>query len=133
MKQYNILSQIELLNIVFRLTSIIKAHIALVNKSIFEILKQLQGKGLINQLYRPIDSVMSMILPTPSINRSLPVTPIAGINTTPRVLTTEYSSLNGKLKSLESKIYGEIIAIKSFFTDELRLLKTDKQRDTNKE
>ena len=27
--------------------------------------------------------------PTPSINRSLPATPMAGINTTPRVLATE--------------------------------------------
>ena len=70
--------------------------------------------------------------PTPSINRSLPTTPIAGINTTPRVLTTENSSLNVKFESLESKLYGEIIAIKSFFTDELRSLKNDKQRATNK-
>ena len=76
------------------------------NKSIIEILKQLQGKGLINQLYRPIDtavtskgphpttsqSVISPITenhvhdtsdndiinkPIPSINRSLPATPMA--------------------------------------------------------
>ena len=71
--------------------------------------------------------------PTPSINRSLPATPMTGINTTPRVLSTENSSLNAKFESLESKLYGEIIAIKSFFTDELRSLKNDKQRATNKE
>ena len=29
------------------------------NKSIIEILKQFQGKGLINQLYRPIDTAIS--------------------------------------------------------------------------
>ena len=124
------------------------------NKSIIEILKQLQGKGLINQLYRPIDtavtskaphsttsqSVISPLAenhvhdtsdndiinkPIPSINRSLPATPMAGINTTPRVLTTGNSSLNAKFESLESKLYGEIIAIKSYFTDELRSLKNE--------
>ena len=69
--------------------------------------------------------------PIPSINRSLPATPMAGINTTPRVLTTGNSSLNAKFESLESKLYGEIIAIKSYFTDELRLLK--KETTINKE
>ena len=119
------------------------------NKSIIEILKQLQGKGLINQLYRPIDtskgphpttsqSVISSIAENhvhdtsdndiinktiPSISRSLPATLMAGINTTPCVLTTGYSSLNAKFESLESKLHGEIIAIKSYFTDELRSLK----------
>ena len=57
--------------------------------------------------------------PIPSINRSLPATPMAEINTTPRVLTTGNSSLNAKFESLELKLYGEIIAIKSYFTDEL--------------
>ena len=83
------------------------------NKSIIDILKQLQGKGLINQLYSPIDaaitskathsttsqSVISPIAenhvhdtsdndivtsvndiinkPIPSMNRSLPATPMA--------------------------------------------------------
>ena len=103
------------------------------NKSIIEILKQLQSKGLINQLYRPINitvtskgphpttsqSVISSIAENhvhdtsdndiinktiPSINRSLPATPMAGINTTPRVLTTGNSSLNAKFESLESKL-----------------------------
>ena len=109
-----------------------------------EILKQLQRKGLINQLYRTVDtaitskaphsttsqSVISPIAenhvhgtsdndidkPIPSINRSLPATPMAGINTPPRVLITGNSSLN----AIESKLYGEIIAINSYFTDELR-------------
>ena len=91
----------------------------------------MQGKGLINQLYRPIDttatskaphptpsqSVISPIAenhvndssdndiinkPIPSINRSLPATPMAGINTTPRVITIGNSSLNAKFESLES-------------------------------
>ena len=55
--------------------------------------------------------------PIPLINKSLSATPMAGINTTPRVLTTGNSSLNVKFESLESKLYGEIIAIKSYFTD----------------
>ena len=107
------------------------------NKSIIEILKQLQGKSLINQLYRPIDTTIlskaphsttsqSVISPTaenhvhdtsdndivtsvsdiinkpiPSINTSLPATPMAGINTYPRVLTTANYSLNAKFESLE--------------------------------
>ena len=53
---------------------------------------------------------------------------MAGINTNPRVLTTENSSLNVKFESLESNLYEEIITIKSFFTDELRSLKNDKER-----
>ena len=108
---------------------------------------------MVNQLYRPIDtvitskathsttsqSVISPIAenhvndtsdniinkPIPSINRSLPATPMAGINTTPRVLTTGNSSLNAKFESLESKLQREIIAIKSYFTDELRSLKNE--------
>ena len=60
-----------------------------------------------------------------SINRSLPATPMAGINNTPRVLTTRNSSLNAKFKFLESKLYGEIITIKSYLTDELRTLKNE--------
>ena len=83
------------------------------NKSVIEILKQLPGKGLINQLYRPTDTaitskaphsipsqyVISPIAenhvnkPIPSINRSL-MTAMTGINTTPRALTMENSSLN---------------------------------------
>ena len=46
-------------------------------------------------------------------------------NTTPCVLNTGNSSLNAKFESLESKLYGEIIAIKSYFTDELRSLKNE--------
>ena len=63
--------------------------------------------------------------PIPLINKSLSATPMAGINTTPRVLTTGNSSLNAKFESLESKLYGEIIAIKSYFTDKLRSLKSE--------
>ena len=78
----------------------------------------MQGKCLINQLYKPINtaitskaphstpsqSLISSIAenhvndtsdndivnkPIPSINRSLPATPMNGTNTTPRVLTIE--------------------------------------------
>ena len=113
-----------------------------INKSINEILKQLHGEGLINQIYRPTDtaitseahhytpsqSVISPIAenhvndtsdndiinkPNPSINRSLPVTPMARINTIGRVLTIGNSSLSAKFESLESKLFGEIISVKS--------------------
>ena len=63
--------------------------------------------------------------PIPSINRSFPATPMAGINATPRVLSTGNSSLNAKFESLESKLYEEIIAIKSCFTDEFRSLENE--------
>ena len=55
----------------------------------------------------------------------MPGTPIAGINTTPHVLTAGNSSLNVKFESLESKLCGEIIAMKSYFIDELRSLKNE--------
>ena len=84
-----------------------KGALNIENKSIIEILKQLQGKGLINQHCRPIDTAIiskaphsthsqSLISPIaennvndisdndiinqsiPSINRSLPVTPMPG-------------------------------------------------------
>ena len=135
-----------------------------INKSINEILKQLHGKGLINQIYRPTDtaitseaghytpsqSVISPIAenhvndtsdndiinkPNPSINRSLPVTPMARINTIGRVLTIGNSSLSAKFESLESKLFGEIISVKSYFIDELRSLKNEisinKEQDCN--
>ena len=119
---------------------------------------------MINQLYRPIDtaipskaphstpsqSVISTTAekhvndttdndiinkPIPSINRSLPATPMAGINTIYRVLTIGNSSLNAKFESLESKLYGKIIAMKSYFIDELRSLKNEttinKEQDYN--
>ena len=56
---------------------------------------------------------------------------MAGMNTTPCVFTTGNSSLNTKFESLESKLHGEIIAIKSYFTDELQWLKNE--RTINKE
>ena len=99
------------------------------NKSIIEILKQLQGKGLINQLCRPVNTAItskappsttshSVISPAENhvndtsdndivtsvndiINKPIPATPMAGINTTPSVLTTGNSSLNAKFESLE--------------------------------
>ena len=119
------------------------------NKSVIETLNQFQVNGLINQLYRPIDTAVtsnaplstpsqslispisenhvndtsdndSIHKPIPSITRSLPATPMAEIKTTPRVLTIGNSSLNAKFESLESKLCRKIIAMKSYFTDELR-------------
>ena len=102
----------------------------------------MQDNGLINKLYRPIEK--SQITPdthqsTPSrsktppasenhritINRSLPATPLTQSNTTPRILSLENSSLNAKLESLESKLCGKIMAMKSHFMDELRSLKQE--------
>ena len=76
-----------------------------------------------NDIVKSVNDIINKRIP--SINKSLPATPMAGINTTPRVLTTENSSLNAKFKSLESKLHGEIIAIKSYSTDELRSLKNE--------
>ena len=56
---------------------------------------------------------------------------MAGINTTPRVLTIGNFSLNTKFESFESKLCGEIIAMKSCFIDELWSLKNE--TSTNKE
>ena len=113
------------------------------NKSIIETLNQLQGKGLTNQLCRSIDTAIIskvshstpsqfLISPTaehhvngtsvnnifykliPSINRSLPATPMAGINTIHRVLTIGISFLNTKLESLQSKLNVNIMAMKSY-------------------
>ena len=119
---------------------------------------------MINQLYRPIDtaittkaphstysqSVTSPIAgnhandtsdndiinkPIPSINRSLPATSMAGINTTPRVLALGNSSLDAKFESLELKLCGKFTAKKSYFIDELRSLKNEttinKEQDCN--
>ena len=76
-----------------------------------------------NDIFTSVHDIINK--PIPSINRSLPATPMAEINTTPRVLTTGNSSLNAKFESLELKLYGEIIAIKSYFTDELWSLKNE--------
>ena len=111
-------------------------------------------KGLIKQFYRPIDtaviskaphstpsqSVTSPIVknqfngnidndiidkPIISISKSLLATSMAGINTTPCVLTIGNSSLDPKFESLESKLCGKIIAMKSYFIDGLRSLKNE--------
>ena len=46
------------------------------NKSVIEILKQLQGKGLINQLYRPIDTAITSKAPHSTTSQSV-ISPIA--------------------------------------------------------
>ena len=132
--------------------------------SIIETLKEMQSNGLINKLYRPMevnnttsktlqsthsqsktppaeenhfitinDSINKSILP--SLNRSLPVTPIVEPNTTPCVLSIGNFSLNVKLEALETKLFGKIMAMKSCFMDELRSLKQEapvtKKRDYN--
>ena len=48
------------------------------NKSIIEILKQLQGKGLINQLYRPIDRAITSKASHSTTSQSV-ISPIAEI------------------------------------------------------
>ena len=78
------------------------------------------------------DSSVSMInrsIATP-MNRTLPPTPSAGSNITPintqRLLSVNSPSLNTKLESLESKLGGKIMAMKSYFIEELQLLKNNK-------
>ena len=136
------------------------------NDSIIKTLKEMQSKGLFNKLYRLIetsntatktpqstpsqfktpsaeenhfitinDSVNKSILP--SLIRSLSETPIVEPNTTPSVLSIGISSLNARLEGLETKLCGEIVAIKSYFMDELRSLKQEalvtKKRDYNQD
>ena len=60
-------------------------------------------------------------------NRSLPTTPPTTANTTPRLFSIDNSTLNSKLESLESKLYGKIVAMKQFFMDELQSLKRETQ------
>ena len=55
----------------------------------------------------------------------MPATPIAGPNTTPRVFSIGNSSLKDKLEALETKLCGKIMAMKSYFMDELRSLKQE--------
>ena len=120
------------------------------NEVIIKTLQEMQAKGLIkksNRLMSPktpvsnpspaqvspypvndtsiindsINKYLNKSIP-PSINRSLPQTPIANVNTTPRLLSI-ILLINAKLDSLESKLYGKIIAMKSYFTNELQSLK----------
>ena len=56
----------------------------------------------------------------PSLNRTLPATSFVEPNTTPPVLSIGNSSLNAKLEALETKLCGKIMAMKSYFMDELR-------------
>ena len=60
---------------------------------------------------------------------------MAGISTTPRVLTIGNASLNANFESLESTLCEKIIAMKSDFIAELRSLKNEttinKEQDCN--
>ena len=78
-----------------------------------------------------INKSLNKFIP-PSINRSLPPTPIANVNTTPRLLSISNSTLNATLESLESKLYGKIIVMKSYFTNELQSLKNETPGSENK-
>ena len=98
----------------------------------------MQNKGLINKLYRPIEASNTTLNPPspkstplqsktppaeennsinksipPSLNRSLPATPIVKPNTFPRVLSICNSYLNAKLEALKTKLCEKIMAMKS--------------------
>ena len=131
------------------------------NEVIIKTLQEMQAKSLINKSNRLISLKTSISNPSPaqvspdpvndtsiindsinkslnksippSINRSLPPTPIANVNTTPRLLSISNSAVNAKLESLESKLYGKIIAMKSYFTNELQSLKTETPGSENKD
>ena len=55
---------------VFQLTLIIKAH-NIDNESVIQTLNQLQVKGLISKLYRPIDTTITSKTPHPTPSQSL--------------------------------------------------------------
>ena len=136
------------------------------NDSVIETLKEMQSKGLITKLYRPIetnnttsktpqsttyqsktppaeenhfitinDSINKSI--PQSLNRSLPANQIVELNTTLYVLSIGNSSLNARLEALETELYRKIMAMKSYFMDELRSLKQEapvtKERDHNQD
>ena len=118
---------------------------------IMEALKDMQDKGVINKYNRPINlkSPQPTEIPTTAEkvnvanirsinysmnktfpllqNRSLPKTPPTTANTTPRLFSIDYSTLNSKLESLESKLHCKIVAMKQFFMDELQSLKRETQ------
>ena len=52
-------------------------------------------------------------------------TPIVEPNTIPCDFSVDNSSLNDKLEALETKLCGKIMAMKSYFMDELRSLKQE--------
>ena len=68
-------------------------------------------------------SMINKSIATP-MNRTLPPTPSTRSNITPinaqRLLSVDSPSLNTKLESLESKLCGEIKAMKSYFIEELQ-------------
>ena len=131
------------------------------NEVIIKTLQEMQAKGLINKSNRLIspktpasnpspaqvstdpvndtsiinDSInksLNKSIP-PSITRSLPPALITNVNTTPRLLSISNSTLNAKLESLESKLYGKIIAMKSYFTNELQSLNNETPGSENKD
>ena len=55
----------------------------------------------------------------------MPVNPTVEPNTTPRILFIGNSSLNARLEALETELCGKIMAMKSYFVDELRSLKQE--------
>ena len=97
----------------------------------------MQGNGLINKLYRPIDTTVTSKAPhsTPLTilnitycGKLMTLVPIILWNkhySTLCVFTVGNSSLNAQFESLESKLCGKIMEMKSYFIDELRSLKNE--------
>lgn len=102
------------------------------NKSTIETLKQLQGNGLINPLYRPIDITSKAPNSTPSQSVA---SPFAENHVNDANDTIGNSSLNVKSESLKSKLCGDVMIMKSYFIDELWSLRNEatinKKQDCN--
>lgn len=54
-----------------------------------------------------------------SINKSLPATPIAGVNICLQFPSISNLVMNAKLEQLESKLCGKTMAMKSYVKDEI--------------
>ena len=63
-----------------------------------------------------------------SINKSLPATPIAGVNICLQFPSISNLVMNAKLEQLESKLCGKIMAMKSYVKDEFDHLKIKQYR-----
>ena len=76
-------------------------------------------------------SMINRSIATP-MNRTLPPTPSAGSSITPintqRLLSVNSPGLNTKLESLKSKLCSKIMAMKSYFIEELQSLKKKNRR-----
>ena len=88
----------------------------------------MQGNGLINPLYRPIDI-------TSKAPNSSPSQSVAENHVNDASDTIGNSSLNVKSESLKSKLCGDVMIMKSYFIDELSSLRNEatinKKQDCN--